>query len=76
MAAYRLHYFPASGNSYKLALMRGAICRNYRFQQVALTISSLHCFASVRDPFASFRDPLHFDNTFLENDDPQLSCLA
>src|SRR5262245_38356809 len=46
------------------------------FQQVALMTSSLHCFASVRDPFASFRDPLHFDNTFLKNDDPQLSCLA
>jgi hypothetical protein len=45
-------------------------------EQLALTISSLHRFASVRDPFAPLRDPLHFDNTFLENDDPQLSCLA
>jgi len=105
MTAYRLHYFPESGNSYKLALMltlcgqtfepvwtdffyaampliglsgylRGTICRNCLFQQVARMISSLHRFASVRDPFASLRNPLHFDNTFLKNDDPQLSCLA
>jgi hypothetical protein len=39
------------------------------FQQAAVIISSLH-------RFASFRDPLHFDNTSLENDDPRLSYLA
>src|SRR5262244_1357712 len=43
--------------------------------QLPLSASSTHDFELASLCTGSGR-ALHFDNTFLENDDPQLSCLA